>query len=133
VPFATWRQSTCPLDKQRAAEFYRRCGVTNLYAVKGLARIALTSPTAVNDIEVAKALAGAAESGDAESAWYLAYMYHEGKGVPRDPQKATANMSAACKLKMTAACAMASQSSWPAYKNPQPMVVPGWSTAFPTH
>jgi hypothetical protein len=121
-----------PLDMQRAVSCFERCGRGNLYACKGLARIALTSPhRSKNLIEASQRLKSAADAGDAESAWYLAYLHHSGIGVPKNELTARAYLDAACKLGLTGACAARSQPALPPFTKP-PMLVPEWSTAFPT-
>jgi uncharacterized protein len=120
-----------PLNHQRALECYIRCGPGNVYAAKGLARIALTTGIVTQDLsDVVGVLTAAAETGDVESGWYLAYMYHRGKGVPADPQRARAWLERACQLASEDACNALKQPTLPPYTKPR-MLVPNWSTAFP--
>jgi TPR repeat protein len=118
-----------PWDKRRAIELYERCGDENLYAAKGLARIAL-SGTVYDLLPVAPTLQRGAAGGDAESHWYLAYMHRSGNGVPLDLERAREHMDVACRLKMTDACAVLAQPDFPPFTKPI-MVVPSWFSAFP--
>lgn len=120
-----------PPDKDLAIQLYERCGRDNPYAFKGLARIGLSGgdlPYHLRKIGVS--LEKACEMDDAESCWYLAYMYQLGNGVQRDEQKARALMEKACGLGFDDACRALSQENLPPFSRPR-MSVPGWSSAFP--
>ncbi|MCB9853231.1 MAG: SEL1-like repeat protein [Phycisphaerales bacterium] len=118
------------LDPLQAIAHYERCG-DNLYACKGIARIALSNSGLAYDLRAVSIVLGkATKLNDAESAWYLAYMFHEGKGVPQDDRKARILLQHACKLGLRQACAALDQSEIPPFVNP-PMNVPGWLTAYP--
>lgn len=120
-----------PLDRARAIELYRRCGFGNLFASKGLARIALSPNSPPCDLKDAALVLGqACEAGDAESCWYLAYMHHRGTGVPRDERKSRELLERACSLGSKQACEAMTLPELPPFSNPV-MSVPGWSTAFP--
>jgi hypothetical protein len=119
-----------PKDTQRAIELYERCGLENLYAVKGIARIALTESATYDLGEIAPVLEEAALLGDAESGWYLAYLYQTGKGVTNDPARALQYMQSACQQGSKKACSAASQPQLPPFINPE-MLVPGWTSAYP--
>ena len=119
-------------DPARAAELYTRCGLDNLYACKGLARLAIRHGVAIPEITaVASALETAAAAGDAEACWCLAYLHETGSaGAPADSAKARALVDAACRLKSEQACAALSQTQLPPYANFQRRSVPGWSSAY---
>ncbi len=121
-----------PKDLARAIEFYQRCGRNNLFACKGLARIALTpgapSPDLTNAVGT---LARSAAAGDDESCWYLAYLHLSGTGVEHDPRKAGEYLARACSLGMAKACEALRQPVVPAFSRPV-LLVPPWSSVFPT-
>lgn len=121
-----------PLNFTRAIEYYRLCGPGNVFACKGLARIALTGLAhPLNPVsEIVPTLAQAYEAGDTEAGWYLAYMYLRGIGVPFDENKAREILKQCCSLGMPEACDAAAQKLVPDYKKPI-MTVPVWDTAFP--
>ena len=121
-----------PINFSRAIELYRRCGPANLYACKGLARIALLGiPHPLNPVpDIIPTLEQAFEAGDAESGWYLAYLHHKGLGVEHDDELARSLLDRCCSLGMQAACEALAQPTLPAYSKPV-MSVPGWATAFP--
>lgn len=117
-------------DPRKAIACYERCG-DNLYAVKGISRTVLTNSDVAYDLRtISIALGTATKRNDAESAWYLAYMFHQGKGVPQDDGKARILLNHACKLGMAQACDALQQEEIPPFENP-PMVVPSWLTAYP--
>jgi TPR repeat protein len=121
-----------PLDKQRAIDCYRRCGKDNLYAIKGLARIDLTSNSRGDLAGVVRELEKACQMGDSESCWYLTYIFHDGKrDGQRDDQRARTLLEQSCKLGSAQACEALKLPSLPPFTNPKPMVVPGWLSAFP--
>jgi TPR repeat protein len=120
-----------PLDKQRAREIYAQSGPDDLYAVKGIARIALSTASRSADLApVAKTLERAAEAGDAESCWYLGYMHHGGYGVARDTRQARTLIERACSLGSKDACAALKHADLPPYADPI-LDVPTWSSPFP--
>lgn len=119
-----------PRDLRRAIALYERCG-DNLYACKGIARIALSNSGVAYDLRTLSIVLGkATKLNDAESAWYLAYMFHAGNGVPQDDRKARILLQHACKLGLAQACEAMEQEAIPPFANP-PMNVPGWLTAYP--
>ena len=120
-----------PRDPARALALYRRCGEGNLYAYKGIARIALSSGAPGVDLRpIAEVLGMAADAGDVESAWYLAYLHVAGLGVARDETRARALFARACELGDAAACAAAGAAAIPPYAKPV-MAVPPFSSAYP--
>ncbi len=120
-----------PLDRARAIALYEKGGRFNLYAGKGLARIALSENSAPYDLtDVAPLLLQAAAGGDDESCWYLAYMHQVGNGVPQDPQRARSFLARACALGSAKACDAVKQPDLPPFSRPV-LLVPPWSTAFP--
>ena len=119
------------MDKARALTLYERCGPTNAFAAKGIARVLISGVTAPFDIRmVVRALAASASQGDAESCWYLAYMSRDGIGLRRDPEKALEMMQRACTAGSGAACIALTAPGLPAYVNPV-MAAPGWVSAYP--
>ncbi|HPF39193.1 MAG TPA: tetratricopeptide repeat protein [Phycisphaerae bacterium] len=119
-----------PVDPAAAIRYYERCG-DNLYASKGVARVVLSHDGVNHDLRAVSIVLGAAtKQRDAESAWYLAYMFHRGLGVPQDERKARILLRHACTLGLDQACDAANASDIPPYENP-PMNVPGWLTAYP--
>lgn len=118
-----------PQNASLAIQQYLRCGRGNLYAIRGIARIALANPR-IDVRHVVPLLSAAAAQGDAESAWYLAYMFHGGVGVERDDQQARTLLKRACDLGSADACKALAQAELPPYVKPI-MNVPGWLTAYP--
>ncbi|MBI5765291.1 MAG: SEL1-like repeat protein [Planctomycetes bacterium] len=120
-----------PKNAERAMEFFIRCGNENLYAAKGLARLSLTTAVRPKELLPAAArLRTAAETGDAEAAWYLAFLHYGGIGVTRDEALARSFLETACIRGLAEACNASKSASPPAFSKP-PMIVPDWSTAFP--
>jgi TPR repeat protein len=120
-----------PMDKERALALYQRCGPTNAYAAKGIARILISGVEAPFDIGVVvRALAASASQGDAESCWYMGYMYRDGIGLRRVPEKASEMMQRACTAGSEPACTALTVPGLPPYANPV-MVAPGWVSAYP--
>jgi hypothetical protein len=118
-------------DGTRAIQAYEQSGIENLAACKGLARIALSGVAPGYDIRpVIPELIAAAQKGDAESFWYLGYMYSEGVGLKQSDEKARSMLGKACKLGAQGACDALRQATLPAYADPV-MNVPGWATAYP--
>jgi len=120
-----------PPDTARAIDCYERAGIDDLFAVKGLVRIALTANTRTYDVRpLITALTAAAEKGDAESFWYLSYMYRDGVGLRQSEEKARSLMEKACKLGSQRACDALKMPALPPYSDPV-MNVPPFATAFP--
>ena len=120
-----------PRDPARAAYYYAACGPENLYAAKGLARLVLTGANPRVDLRpVVPTLETAVNAGDAESAWYLAYLHHVGSNVARDEARARTLLAVACKHGGDYACAATAQTEWPPFAKPR-MLVPDWVTAYP--
>jgi TPR repeat protein len=121
-----------PLDKRRALEFYMRCPAGNPYAAKGIARIGLTTPVPPKLMaQIARDLETARAAGDAESAWYLAFMYFAGVGVERDDVHGRRLLDEACARLSSKSCEALSGTSLPPYFAPEDLNVPPLSTAFP--
>lgn len=120
-----------PRDLARAIALFEKCGKDNLYAAKGIARIALLLdapsfvPTGIEQI-----LVQASVYGDSESCWYLAYMYDRGIGVAKDTIKSRRFLETACRLGEKEACNIKAMPSLPPFSNPR-MLLPNWFTAFP--
>lgn len=121
-----------PLDKRRALQFYMACPAGNPYAAKGIARIGLTFPVSPQLMaRVAKDLENARAAGDAESAWYLAFMHFAGLGVERDDARARQLLEQACAQLSSKPCADLGGPALPPYAPPEELKVPPFSTAFP--
>lgn len=120
-----------PRDLARAIALYERCGKDDLYAAKGLARIALL-PDAPSYVPrgIEQTLVQASVYGDSESCWYLAFLYDRGLGVAKDPVKSRRFLEAACRLGVKEACDIKAMPSLPPFTKPR-MLVPGWYSAFP--
>jgi hypothetical protein len=119
-----------PMDRVLARKLYGRCRLTNLYALKGLARLALSGDSGPTNLQFLTRALDQASAGDAEAAWYLAYMHLQGVGVAPEEAEARRYMAQACKLGMQQACEALTQDPLPAFAKPL-MAAPGWTTAFP--
>jgi len=126
-----------PLDQRRALELYRRCGADDVFAQKGIARIGLALGSLVDLTAVVPVLEQAAAR-DGESCYYLAYMYHLGRGVARDAAKARSMFDNAAQLGFPPAVLakqqlQKEQAQLPTFAAPRIKVMtrPPWSTAFP--
>ena len=121
-----------PLDLERAALLVGRCSPGNLYAARGLARVALANGGGAVDLAaVAPVLEQACAQGDAESCWYLGYLHREGRvGGTRDEVAARAYVRKACELGSEPACAAGRAPRLPPYATPV-IDVPPWVSEFP--
>lgn len=123
-----------PQDRGRALELYRGAGADHVLAAKGIARLGLIETGAfVNLDDVEPVLARAAAAGDAESCWYLAYLYDAGRGAPRDPALSRAMRERARELGFAPARAVGDAASLPPFVPPPlaSIAPPPWATAFP--
>lgn len=120
-----------PRDWDRAVALYQRCGLDNIFAAKGLARIAITRGGTPDDFaRLVPALRRAADHDDAESCWYLAHMMlliDREHGMARGAQTM---LERACALGMVEACEALKSGHAPTYREPA-MLVPTWSSAYP--
>lgn len=120
------------LSLRHAAALYKQVADRNLYAVKGLVRLALMGLHDEPQLRpLATVLARACEAGDAEACWYLAYLYATGTGVTQSDATARAILQRACELGSAQACRALEAPTLPAFERPRPMTAPGWSTAYP--
>jgi len=121
-----------PHDPARALAHYMRCDVSNPYAAKGIARLALTA--SVPDKVLAHAIpvldAGRA-AGDAESCWYLAFMHLLGIGVQRNEAAGRDLLEQACLLGAAKACESLREASTPAFSMPESISFPPLSSGYP--
>jgi TPR repeat protein len=120
-------------DGRRAVQFYRMCGREDRLAVKGIVRITLAGGAGPVDLsDYAGLLERAAEQGDGESCWYLAYMRARGLGVIANDGKAAAMRARAEELGFPPAVE-AKGGDLPDYSPPGWRVRerPAWATAFP--
>ncbi|MBL8730231.1 MAG: hypothetical protein JNM25_17565 [Planctomycetes bacterium] len=121
-------------DGGRAVQYYQRCGPDDLFAAKGIARLALTAAGAAVDVApVVPRLTAAAANGDAESCWYLAYLHQSGRGVAQDLERAAALRERAAELGFPPAVASRDAPALPPFTRPGWRVLPrpAWATAFP--
>jgi TPR repeat protein len=120
------------VDPAKAAALYAKCGPGNVFAAKGLSRLAIVHGVAVEGIEdVVRTLDAACRSGDAEACWCLAYLHLAGKGGgPADPARARALVETACGFKSEQACAALTPSGLAPYANYRRIGVPGWSSKY---
>lgn len=119
-----------PADPRQAMRYYEHCGPIPV-ACKGLARIALADNGVTYDLRrIAAILNRAMKKGDARSAWYLAYMYHQGAGLPQSDGKARRLLQLARKLGLPEAFGDGAQDEIPPYTNP-PLAQLPWVTAYP--
>lgn len=118
----------------KAADLFTKCGPDNVYAAKGLARLAVVHGTKIDRIaDVVRVLDAAAAKGDAEACWCLAYLHQTGRaGGPADPGRGRALIEAACRLKSDQACAALNAASLPPYVTFQRMSLPAWATKYGT-
>ncbi len=72
-----------------------------------------------------------ADQDDSECLWYLAYMHGTGRGAALDGPAAHACLERGCKLGSKQQCDVLRGGELPPYVEPVPMLVPGWSSAFP--
>jgi hypothetical protein len=80
---------------------------------------------------VAEDLAAARARGDAESAWYLAFMHFAGLGVERDDARARLLLEEACAKLTAKPCQDLAGPTLPPFAPPEELNVPPLSTAFP--
>lgn len=116
------------LNPGRALQLYRKGWfLGDQFAAKGLVRSHLTANTGFKDLSMTvPALTEASKLGDSESAWYLAYMYWRGMGVPRNADQARSLLNAACAQGSQQACAALKSAELPPFESPKVIVVPGW-------
>jgi TPR repeat protein len=96
-----------PVDRSKAVELYAKgCDLGNIDACKALARMRLSGETVATADQVVRALEKACGASDAEACMYLALVYHNGDGVPRDEAQALSLLKKACELGAGQACAM---------------------------
>ena len=118
-------------DLRSALQFYRICPAGDADATRALARVGLKAPGALDLSELLDPLAVAADVGDAESCYYLAYMYWRGQGVARDVARAEALFERAGELGFVPAAngaALAERFVAPRLKHMSP---PPYATSFP--
>ena len=120
-----------PKNPAKAFGFFVRAGLEDLYAAKGMARLALTTRGLPSLLPEALAtLRAASARGDGEAAWYLAYLSARGDtGVP-DAKAVTTQLTIAARAGLPEAAAALSNGDLPPFRSPI-MDVPGWSSAYP--
>ncbi|MCB9879936.1 MAG: SEL1-like repeat protein [Planctomycetes bacterium] len=124
-----------PVDARVALQFYRRCPTDDLFAQKGIVRLALQRGALI-DVGDAPALLGRAaesrgpceEPGDGEACCYLAHLLARGLGVPNDLDQANRLLASAADLGFHAAGDLQSFVTPPR----KSMRHPPWRSAFAT-
>ncbi len=126
-----------PESPTKALDAYRRAG-DDPFARNGIVRIGLAPGSLVDLAPLAPAIAAAAAAGDGEAAFYLAYMYELGRGVPRDAARAREWLERAAAAgfapAVDAARATNGDGGLPPWSAPRRRLLqrPPWSTAFPS-
>lgn len=116
-----------PQDDVRAIEYYKKAGPQYLYAVFGIARIAIKTGTGAEEARaLALTLEQACQEGYTDACWYIAYMYNDGVGVSKNPQRARAVLTQACRRSMARACQAITDPQLPPYADPLPLIAPSW-------
>jgi len=123
-----------PLDLRAAFAYYQGCPPTYLPAQKGIARLALRRVGAIKLDRVVPLLQAAAEDGDGESCYYLAYMHLTGMGVTKDAAQAQRLTERAAKLGFGPAIEAVKARKLEPFKTPllKFMAHPAWATSYPT-
>jgi hypothetical protein len=123
-----------PRDIARSLALYRSMSEASPFARKGITRLALAPGGEFLGVsDLVDDLERDAAAGDAESCWYLAYMYARGRGVDADREKSRALLQRACDLGLRRACDALRVPELPPFE-PLPaenMHHPAWSTAYP--
>jgi len=122
-----------PVHPSNAIALYSRCSPDDLFAQKGIARIALQHGGGVKLDRVASVLLAAAAAGDGESCYYLAYMHLAGNGVAKDVELVDAMMQRAASLGFQPALDVAKAGKIPPFQAPRRkfMVHPEWVSDLP--
>jgi hypothetical protein len=116
-----------------AAQHYVNCAADDGFAAKGLARLGLSHAELRLDLTaVAPRLEAAAAADDGDSCWYLAYLYANGRGVAKDPERAATLRRRAIELGCAPAVASRDATALPPFTAPpfRDQTPPPWSTAF---
>ncbi|MGC6487856.1 MAG: hypothetical protein ACON4Z_09450, partial [Planctomycetota bacterium] len=85
-------------DPRGALRFYRACPADDLFAARAIARVGLSAGPGFDLRGVVAPLTAAADLGDAESCYYLAFMHQRGQGVARDVARGAALLARAADL-----------------------------------
>ncbi|MEO6593286.1 MAG: hypothetical protein ABIP94_00875 [Planctomycetota bacterium] len=133
IGFAHERGLGVQRDLKQALDAYRQAGSADVFAQKGIARIGLAQGSLVDLTGVVAPLESASAAGDAESCWYLAHIYAQGRGAPRDAAKAQAMRERAQQLGYAPAVAARQIAELPRFVSPDDKSIaqPPWSSAFP--
>ena len=118
-------------DLRRALMFYLKCPAGYDHVTRALARVGLKARGAFDLSKISAPLAAAADAGDAESCYYLAYMHWTGQGVARDVSRAEALFQRAREggfVPASNGAALAARFPAPRLKHMSP---PPYATAFP--
>lgn len=132
VGLAFETEAARPLNPREALALYGRCPGEDIFAQKGIARIALRHGGGVKLNRVATVLRQAAATGDGESCYYLAYMHVVGNGVAKDEQQVKAWMQRAVSLGFPPAVEVARTGKIPPFQTPRRkfMAHPQWASSF---
>ena len=115
-----------PVDARVALQFYRRCPADDVFAQKGIVRLALQRGSLVDVGDSPAVLRRAAETGDGEACCYLAHLLAQGRGLPKDLDEAQRLLTRAADLGFIAAGDLQSFTT-PMRKQ---MQHPDWRSAF---
>lgn len=119
-------------DHKQALFHYQRAGERDLFAVKGIARIAIAGKKALGPTVLAR-LDEAATAGDGEACFCLAHVHASGLAGGRDEAKARELFARSCSLGFQPACAVKADAPIPPFAPPPVavMVRPAWISVFP--
>ncbi len=122
-----------PFDLGEALAYYSHCPADYLPAQKGIARIALRRAAAIKLDRIVPVLQAAADAGDGESCYYLAYMHLVGNGFGQDADKAQLLTQRAAKLGFQPAIQATQARKLAPFQTPRLkfMAHPGWATSLP--
>jgi len=120
-------------DSRQALFHYQRTGERDLFAVKGIARLAILGNKPLGPTVIAR-LDEAAAAGDGEACFYLAHVHAAGLAASRDERKARELLARSGSLGFQPACGVAPDAPLPAFVTPPvaAMVRPPWATVFPS-
>ncbi len=119
-----------PPDPRGALTFYRRCPAGDLFAARAIARVGLLSGPGFDLSGVAPALMAAADRGDAESCYYLAFLYLRGQGVRQDEERGRALLERSAELGFEPAASASPAAPFVAPRR-RTMTAPPYATSFP--
>ena len=116
------------VDPRIALQFYRRCPADDLFAQKGIARLALQRGSLVDVGDAPAVLRRAAGAGGRGAGCYLAHLTAQGRGVGKDLDEARRLLARAAELGFATAGDLQSFVTPPR----KLMKHPPWLSAFAT-